>query len=418
MVVMDKRELTNDQITSDRVRILHTADWHIGKQLHKYSLEEDHRLFFDWLIEYVKSQKINLLLVSGDVFDTAFPSATSLRQYYQFLTSLIAVNCRIVITAGNHDSPAVLNAPSDILSHLNINVVGDVSSFPDRCYVALPESNLAVAAIPFLRDADLRKSVSGMNYTDRLTQIREGISRYYQNILEFHKENYPEFGLIGMGHLHVSGVETSESEREVHVVGNLAAFELNHFPKGYEYIALGHIHKPQKLADRIRYSGSPIPLSFSEREDPKFVVELEFDKGALTSQNLIKIPQWRELRSFAGNLIEVKEQLDKYDPKSILEPFVEVQVTEANYDPQIHLQFEQMLQEYENARFRIIKPRLTFENRLKDAADLFATGVEIEDLSPRQVFLRRLESEEMETEQRELLRTAFDELLGEISIGE
>src|SRR5690606_32743671 len=153
------------------------------------------------------------------------------------------------------------------------------------------------------------------------------------------------------------------------------------------------------LADRIRYSGSPIPLSFSEREDPKFVVELEFDKGALTSQNLIRIPQWRELRSFAGNLIEVKEQLDKYDPKSILEPFAEVHVTEANYEPQAHLQFEQMLQEYENARFRIIQPRLPFEHRLGDAAALFATGVDIEDLSPRQVFLRRLESEEMETEQ-------------------
>lgn len=394
-----------------KVKVLHTADWHIGKHLHKYSLEEDHRLFFDWLYDQIKVREIDLLLVSGDVFDTAFPSNASLGMYYRFLTRLLDQECRIILTGGNHDSPGVLNAPRDILSHLKINVVGDVAGFPEAAYFAFPEWKIAVGAVPYLRDADLRKSVSGAGYEDRAVLIREGIARHYLSIKECHEGRHPEFGLIGMGHLFVAGAEMSESERDIHVVGNLAAFGNEHFPPGFCYMALGHIHKPQKISGNVRYSGSPIPLSFSERKDPKYVIELLFDDGQLIGTETVSVPPARELSSFSGNLDQVWEQLSRYRPGTILEPLVEVNVTEPEYDPEKSLRFDLMLREFENSPFRIVKPRLTFENRRKDAADLFVTGTEIEDLSPRQVFLKRMESEMLSDEARETLLEAFEELL-------
>ncbi len=401
-----------------KVKVLHTADWHIGKHLHKYSLEEDHRLFFDWLYDEIKAREIDLLLVSGDVFDTAFPSNVSLGTYYGFLTRLLDQKCRIILTGGNHDSPGVLNAPRDILSHLKINVVGDVTGFPDAAYFAFPEWKIAVGAVPYLRDADLRKSVSGAGYEDRAMLIREGIAKHYIGIKEYHEEQYPEFGLIGMGHLFVAGAEMSESERDIHVVGNLAAFGNEHFPPGFCYMALGHIHKPQKISENVRYSGSPIPLSFSERKDPKYVIELQFEEGLLVGTETVPVPAARELCSFSGSLDRVWEQLSCYQSQTILEPLVEVNVTEPEYDPEKSLRFELMLREFEKSSFRIVKPRLTFENRRKDAADLFATGTEIEDLSPRQVFLKRMENEALSGEVRETLLEAFEELLGAMESSE
>ncbi len=394
-----------------KVKVLHTADWHIGKHLHKYSLEEDHRIFFDWLYDQIKAREIDLLLVSGDVFDTAFPSNVSLGMYYRFLTRLLDLNCRIILTGGNHDSPGVLNAPRDILSHLRINVVGDVTGFPETAYFAFPEWKIAVGAVPYLRDADLRKSVSGADYDDRAILIRDGITRHYLAMKEYHDRQYPELGLIGMGHLFVAGTEISESERDIHVVGNLAAFGNEHFPPGFCYMALGHIHKPQKISGKVRYSGSPIPLSFSERKDPKYVIELLFDDGQLVATETVSVPATRELGSFSGSLDQVWEQLSRYNPETILEPLVEVNVIEPEYDPEKSLRFDLMLREFEKSPFRVIKPRLTFENRRKDAADLFVTGTEIEDLSPRQVFLKRMESEVLSEETREALLGAFEELL-------
>lgn len=401
-----------------KVKVLHTADWHIGKHLHKYSLEEDHRIFFDWLYDQVKTRRIDLLLVSGDVFDTAFPSNASLGMYYRFLTRMLDQKCRIILTGGNHDSPGVLNAPRDILSHLKINVVGDVAGFPETAYFAFPEWKIAVGAVPYLRDADLRKSVSGAAYEDRAMHIREGIARHYLDIKEYHEARHPAFGLIGMGHLFVAGAEMSESERDIHMVGNLAAFGNEHFPPGFCYMALGHIHKPQKISGNVRYSGSPIPLSFSERKDPKYIVELLFDDGQLIGTETIPVPPARELCSFSGSLDQVWEQLGGYRPATILEPLVEVNVTEAEYDPEKSLRFDLMLREFEKSPFRIVKPRLTFENRRKDAADLFATGTEIEDLSPRQVFLKRMESEVLSDETRESLLGAFEELLAGMEAAE
>lgn len=396
------------------VKILHTADWHLGKVLHKYSLEQDHQLFLEWLYRRIVEQEIDLLLVSGDIFDTSLPSSATLALYYNFLRKLVGLKCKVVVTGGNHDSPGVLNAARHILEYLDIRVVGHTPDMAGDNLLAYPEFNLYVAAVPYLREADLRKSVSGQSMADRAELIREGIARNYQALVDLHKSYNSSSLLIGMGHLYVNGAETSDSERDVHVVGNLAAFSTQHFPEGFAYMALGHIHKPQKLTEYIRYSGSPIPLSFSERADQKYVIELTLNEGVIESVMNVPVPEWRELRSFSGDLDQVWSDLDAYRPATLLEPLVEINVTEPVFDPAKSMRFELLLKEFEKASFHIIKPRLTFENRMDDAAALFVSGTAIEDLAPREVFRKKIDADHLDEETIHLLQEAFEELLAEL----
>jgi len=399
------------------MKILHTADWHIGKQLHKYSLEDDHDCFLNWLADTVMERKIDLLLVSGDIFDTAYPSNAALNQYYQFLQKLIGCSCKVVITGGNHDSPGVLNAPRQILDYLHIKITGCIPEDHSAALYAFEELGVAVAAIPFLRETDLRRSVSGQTYDNRLEAIRVGIKAHYESYLKLHQEKHPHLSLIGMGHLYVNGASMntlSESEREIHTVGGLPVFGTVDFPEGYDYIALGHIHKPQSLAPHIRYSGSPIPLSFSEKDNPNYIIELSIDNGKIQTIEQLPIPAFRELKSFTGTLEEVKEKLAQYEFSTPLASLVELNVVETNFDLNVSYEFDQLLREFQNAPFKIIKPRLTFLNRRLEVDELFEKGTEITDLTEKQVFARRMESENISDEDKQLLSEAFDELMGEI----
>jgi DNA repair protein SbcD/Mre11 len=397
------------------MKILHTADWHLGKQLHKYGLEDDHRLFLSWLGDLIEDRRIDLLLVSGDVFDTTFPSTAALSQYYTFLQRLLGCRCKVVITGGNHDSPGVLNAPREILRQLDIRVVGCATDDCADELLLFPDLNVAIAAVPYLRDVDLRRSVSGQSYDDRTDAIRQGIRAHYEQFIDLHQGRCRDLTLLGMGHLYVSGATTSDSEREIHAIGGLAAFGCEHFPEGFSYMALGHIHKPQRLTDTVRYSGSPLPLSFSERSDLKYVLELTLTNGQLTQVEALPTPRNRELRTFTGTLDEVWAALQAYAPTTPLEPLVELNVLEPTFNPQKSVHFDMLVRDFDKAPFRIIKPRLTFENRLREADELFAIGTDIENLRPREVFTRRLENETLDEATRALLLEAFDELMNDLA---
>lgn len=398
------------------MKIIHTADWHLGKQLLKYSLQDDQQLFLDWLATLIQEQQVDLLLVSGDIFDTAFPSTTALNQYYSFLHKLIGTSCEIVITGGNHDSPGVLNAPKELLDYLNIKVVGSMPTDIGQALFAYENLGIAVAAVPFLRETDLRSSVSGISYEHRLEAIRDGIKLHYERIVDLHQQRHPHLTLLGMGHLYVNGAEMNESERDIHSIGGLAAFSTHDFPKEYDYIALGHIHKPQQLAPHILYSGSPIPLSFSERNNPNYILELTLEKGDLEVKR-IDVPRNRELKSFKGTLEEVKQKLATYQTDYALQSLVEVLVEEEMYDPALLHQFDQMILHFNESTqdFKIIKPKLSFLNRRTQADELYEQGTLISELTEKDVFERLMEHEEIPEENKVLLQQAFNELMYELS---
>ena len=399
------------------MKILHTADWHIGKILHKQSLAEDLNHFFDWMIQTIEEEDIDLLLVSGDIFDLANPNIRDKEVYYDIMMRLYKSGCQVIITGGNHDSVGELNAPKQILSAINISVIGGaMQELEDELIPvknASGEIELVVAAVPFLRDRDIRSRQEGQTYESRTEAIREGIKDHYQKLAELCTERYPDVMAITMGHLYARGVSVSDSERDIHV-GNQAAVESEMFPAEFKYVALGHIHRPQQVdADpRIQYSGSPIALSFSEKEDEKIVIIVETTGDQISDIRSLRIPRLREISKISGSYADVERELTRYQPDFPLPSFLELEVIEEDFSAVILSKVEELSQTFaENPHFKILKQKTSFQNQGLNTAELFEQGTSIEELKPKDVFERKIDSEELDEESRKLLLEAFTELM-------
>lgn len=284
------------------MRILHTADWHIGQRLHERSRLDEHEQFLDWLLNTIQEYKVELLLVSGDIFDTALPSSDSTNLYYQFLYRLFdETDAYTVITAGNHDSARHLEAPREFLKMGRIHVVGLTNEAAD-CVIALPPDNpqIAIAAVPYLSESDLRH-LSYETEVDRNERYREWLKTFYADCVSAMPAELPK---ILMGHLFVQGGEIGTSERNVQI-GGATATHVSDFPENVNYVALGHLHRPQTIDSTdclVRYSGSPIPLRFNETGYRKKVYLLELsDDGIIIRDEEIEVPIFKELCTVEGD---------------------------------------------------------------------------------------------------------------------
>ena len=284
------------------MKILHTADWHIGQRLHERQRTDEHEKFLEWLLNTIQEHQVELLLVSGDIFDTALPSSESTNLYYRFLYRLFSeTDTYTVITAGNHDSPRHLEAPREFLEMGRIYVVGTAEE-PTKCVVRIPRENpqVAVAAVPFLSESDLRH-LSYETEVDRNERYRERFKTFYADCVAAMPAELPK---ILMGHLFVQGGKISDSERNVQI-GGATATHASDFPENVSYVALGHLHRPQTIKGTdypIRYSGSPIPLRFNEANYRKAVYLLELSEdGVLTRNEKIDIPIFKELCTIEGD---------------------------------------------------------------------------------------------------------------------
>lgn len=397
------------------MKILHTADWHLGKKLEQCERSEEHQDFLDWLINKLSEACIDVLIIAGDVFDTGSPSNTALEQYYHFLRRVKDTCCReVVIIGGNHDSISTLNAPKSLLQYFNVHIVGGVPEVFTEQIIPIQDKDgnveLVICAVPFLRDRDIRLSISGETNEEREQRIKQGISDHYHRFVEhikgFKEDNVP---VIATGHLFAAGSTTSESEKEIHV-GNLGQVQGDHFPLEFNYIALGHIHRPQIVngMEHIRYSGSPIPLSFSENEDKKQVLILEFKAGELVSLVPHEVPCGRKLIRVKGDLETVKRKIRALeDPGLKYRPWVEVQVeTETTI-----LDLDQQLSVLQAER-PFIERFFPRQHRTRKAETLAATKEELalKDLSPKAVFIKRCETKVAAEEVAELMKT-FEEAL-------
>jgi len=402
------------------MKILHTADWHIGKVLHKHSLVPELEMFLDWLIQLIKDEGIDLLLISGDIFDVANPSVKDRGVYYRFLSRLIGTHTQVIITGGNHDSVGLIDAPQEILRHININVIGGAKHELKEELIQVIDHegklSLVVAAVPFLRDRDLRNLHDDKDFESRTDALKFGIAKHYESLAELCQDMYPDVPALAMGHLYAKGVTTSESERDIHI-GNAAAIESSIFPDRFEYIALGHIHRPQIIGGNpmIRYSGSPIALSFSEKEDQKCVLITELKDGKFTIPEIVQVPKKRQLKKVNGTFDEVKDQLERYAPEFELQSFVEIDIEEEDFSAVLLSNVEQLISTYASSEiFTILKSKISFANGAKDTADLFKRGENIEDLRPIDVFEKLLENETLSEDKTEMIKDAFVELLESI----
>ena len=302
------------------MRILHTADWHIGQRLHERQRTDEHEKFLRWLLDKIQEHQVELLLVSGDIFDTALPSSAATNLYYRFLYRLFdETNAYTVITAGNHDSARHLEAPREFLEMGRIYVVG-LAEEPAQCIFTFPPNNpqIAVAAVPYLSESDLRHR-SYQTEGERNERYREWLKAFYADCVSAMPAELPK---ILMGHLFVQGGEISDSERNVQI-GGATAIRVSDFPEGVSYIALGHLHRPQTISGTdypIRYSGSPIPMRFNEASYRKKVYLLEMSgDGTLARDETIEIPIFKELCTVAGDetLVLSKAMAGEWDGKYI-----------------------------------------------------------------------------------------------------
>jgi exonuclease SbcD len=406
------------------LRIIHTADWHLGKMLGELSREQEHQMFLDFLLSTIRNEQVDVLLIAGDVFDSANPPQSAVALYYNFLSRLHQqCNCQVIITAGNHDSPAHLEAPKELLKQLHVHVVGHLPENINDLLIPFPSAEaprVIIAAVPFLRDRDLRSGQSGQSAAEIQQTLGKAIAACYQTAAD----NASAMGknrsvLIAMGHLTVSGASSSDSERDIHI-GGLGAVSADCFPPSFVYVALGHLHRPQRCGkhEHIRYAGSPLPLSFSEANDSKELRMLEIDALGRINQRCIVIPLPRILMQVKTNTADVAKVLGELAEKfhtlddAVLKPWLELLIDDPFPGDNMVEKIAELTREAPFSVIRILNSRsanpaeIGMENLNEDGA--------IDTLlnSPAHLFQLRLDQEEnLSQQQKEAVILTFGHLL-------
>ncbi len=392
----------------------------------------EHRLFFAWLLEIINSRQVDALIVAGDIFDTGSPPSYAREMYNRFIVDIHRSGCQLIILAGNHDSVATLNESREILACLNTHVISCVADDSSNFIIPLGtrtgETGAILCAIPFIRSRDVTLSHSGQSTEEKQQAMQQAIAAYYQDLYQqadnYRKENKLCVPVIMSGHLATVGASTTDSVRDIYI-GTLNAFPASAFPAA-DYIALGHIHKPQKVAksEHIRYSGSPLALSFDEATSSKSVLLLEFEGAKLKQLDSLKIPVWQPMRIIKGDLKQIEKQLkslpDSFELDDEQRIWVEVVVSAEDYinDLQTHIQ-----KFAEDLPIDIL--RLRRERKQQASALQIQQKETLQELAVMDVFERRLREEygemddsDKENRQRqERIRHYFKQVLEQLETG-
>lgn len=377
------------------MKILHTSDWHIGQNFMGKSREEEHFAFFTWLYEIIKSNDIDALIVAGDIFDTGTPPNYALELYYNFLKQLSSIsNLYIIITAGNHDSISTLKAPKQLLHALNVHVVTSGDEDENELVPIYKEKELIgiVCAVPFLRDSVVRKSISSQTLSEKEFSLNEGIKNHYTSVYdEALKITDKKVPLIATGHLTTVGSRTSESERDIYIGGTIDIGS-DFLGKYFDYVALGHLHINQIVGvEHVRYSGSPIALSFSEAKNRKRVNIVTFLDDEVKVEEL-DIPQTRALLVIRGDLESIVKELEKIEDKT---SWIEIHVNDDN-----PMYANQSIRELAS-KLELTLLAVKIDKSEKALYTKKEQILSLDELTPFDVFTKRLELEKLEDKEFE-----------------
>ena len=398
------------------MKILHTSDWHLGRSLYGRKRYEEFSQFLNWLLKTIYQQQVDILLVAGDIFDTGNPANRAQELYYHFLSHLAKTPCRhVVVIAGNHDSPTFLEAPKTLLKVLDVHVVGAVREPLSDEVILLTGADgspeLLVCAVPYLRDRDIRWVTAGESLEAKDKKLLNGIRHHYQKVVAMAEKQRQDLSrslpLIVMGHLFAAGGKTEESDgvRDLYV-GSLAHVSAEIFPDCIDYLALGHLHVPQKVADSEfkRYSGSPIPMGFGEAKQQKIVCLVEFSDQP-TTVTAINIPIFQQLEQIKGDWNHITSRitaLANANAETWLEVIYEGQEVIGNLRQRLEAAVT-------GSKLEIlrIKNRSIIDKALQQsyAAETHA------DLNCHDVFARCLDTRKVPEEQRPALLHAYGEVI-------
>jgi len=350
------------------MRIIHTSDWHLGQHFYGKSRAREHQQFLDWLVEQSQSQKIDAIIVAGDIFDTGTPPSYAREMYFDFIAKLHQTDCQLVILAGNHDSVAMLSESQKLLQQLSTRVVSTASgNLSEQVFILKSlktDQQAVICAIPFIRARDIVKSYAGQSASEKQQSLQQAISAHYQVLFEHaqtlstqQQDKAARLPIIATGHLTTIGASVSDSVRDIYI-GTLEAFPASEFPAA-DYIALGHIHRPQKVtkSEHIRYSGSPIALSFDEAKTQKSIVIAEFKNGELGEVTLSNVPCFQPLAivkthldTLTQDITAVTESLalELSDSKSTSQEkiWLDIEVESAEYLLDLSARIEQIVKDF------------------------------------------------------------------------
>ncbi|HRR40958.1 MAG TPA: exonuclease SbcCD subunit D C-terminal domain-containing protein [Syntrophales bacterium] len=398
------------------MKLLHTSDWHLGRALYGRKRYAEFEAFLNWLAGLIEAEGIDVLLVAGDVFDSSTPSNYAQELYYRFLCRVAAAPHRhVVVTAGNHDSPSFLNAPRELLRFLNIHVVGYASAQEEDEVILLAapdgEPQLIVCAIPYLRDRDIRTAEAGESVEDKERKIVEGIRTHYRLVYRAAKEMQASLNrhvpIVAMGHLFTAGGQTVDGDgvRELYV-GSLIHVGEDVFPEGIDYLALGHLHIPQKVggSDFIRYCGSPLPIGFGEAGREKSVVLVEFS-GSSPHVTNISVPTFQELKTLQGDWETIAGEIDTLKSKKS-KTWLEISYEGDEIAGDLRSRLDEAVAGTGMEILRVKNNRVL--ERVMCGMDTEET---LDDLDVMDVFTRCLTLHEVPEEQRPLLVEAYREIV-------
>lgn len=379
------------------MKILHTADWHIGQLFHEYDRSYEHQQFLDWLVQILQTKQIDVLLISGDVFDISNPSAQSIRMFYTFLNQATATNpnLQIIITAGNHDSASRLEAPKPLLESSNVHIIGliekDAEGNIDYEKLLIPiydtSENIKIwcLAIPFLRMGDYP------TIPDCANPYTEGVTALYNKAFEYaEQKKQDEQTIIAMGHLHTHHAEITELDKtERLIMGGVECIPATAFHQNIKYVALGHIHKAQKIGgkEHIRYSGSPLPMSFSELNYKHQVIVFDLDQE-ISNLEAIEIPLFVSLQRIPlshqplHEVLTMLEQLPNMDSAPETTPYLEVRILLEGPEPALRHKVETALID---KKIRLAKIDVKYPGPTQEVPE-FITPEKLNELQPIDVF--------------------------------
>ncbi|MBI6635603.1 exonuclease SbcCD subunit D C-terminal domain-containing protein [Pseudomonas paralactis] len=381
------------------MRLFHTSDWHLGQNLHGQERDFEHACFLEWLLGQLKAQRPDVLLIAGDIFDTVNPPLKAQERLYDFIISAHEQNpaLTIVMIAGNHDSGSRIELPAPLMRRLRTHALGRVLWLDDgqldaeRLLIPLPDAKGKIAAwclaLPFLRPAEVTGAHLGDDYLRGIGQVHEWL------IAAANAKRKKGQALIAISHAHMAGGSVSEDSERSLIIGNAEALPASLFDKTVGYVALGHLHKPQQVngEERIRYSGSPIPLSFSEIGYKHQILDVTCQGERLVGCEPILIPRSVNLQRLdAAPLADILKQLDELPDIDLLaetqrHPWLEVRVRLDEPQPDLRQQIETALQ---GKAVRLVRIAAEYAGQRGNSEGDDERLIELDQLTPQELFSR------------------------------
>ena len=398
------------------MRIIHTSDWHLGQHFYGKSRAKEHKAFLAWLIDQVDKHQVDAVIVAGDIFDTGNPPSYARELYYNFITELQQLErpCELVVLAGNHDSTTMIGESKTLLNQFSTFVIPAVTPNVNEQVFMLNrmgtgENKAVICAVPFIRPRDVITSYAGRSAKEKQQHLQQGITEHYQTLYNAADEIAGDrFPIIATGHLTTVGASTSDSVREIYI-GTLDAFPASHFPKA-DYIALGHIHQMQTIAksDHIRYSGSPIPLSFDEAKQDKVVLMVDVIKGASPVIEPLVIPRFQGMAMVKTSVDDVVFEIEQLiaqiakhkvttDNAGVATIWLDIEIETTEYRSDIQAKITEQLKPYIDKQLieiLLIRRSKSQRQQLLDKQE----KITLDELKPLDVFQERLKQSGLDDE--------------------